>query len=212
MRPALSWSDLPGRRVGVYGLGREGTASVRACRARGIDPILVDDTPQSVDVVQAGLSGSTVLDTADGGAQALAGCDVVILSPGISRYGPVATRLQDKGIELVGGLGLWLAGADLDRVICITGTKGKSTTTAITGHLLAALGIRARTGGNIGVPPYDPLLTGAPDGPDGPDGELAEPQLWVIEVSSYQAASLACLLYTSPSPRDQRGSRMPSSA
>ena len=45
MRPTLSWSDLPGRAVGIYGLGREGEASLRACRVRGIEPVLVDDRP-----------------------------------------------------------------------------------------------------------------------------------------------------------------------
>ena len=45
MPPTLSWSDLPGRRVGILGLGREGEASLRACRVRGIEPVLVDDAP-----------------------------------------------------------------------------------------------------------------------------------------------------------------------
>ena len=45
MSEPLSWDDLEGHRIGIYGLGREGEASLRACQARGIEPLLVDDTP-----------------------------------------------------------------------------------------------------------------------------------------------------------------------
>ncbi|MGD0609320.1 MAG: UDP-N-acetylmuramoyl-L-alanine--D-glutamate ligase, partial [Streptosporangiaceae bacterium] len=81
------------------------------------------------------------------------------------------------GIPVVGGLGLWLAEADLRRVLCVTGTKGKSTTSSVAGHLLTGLGYRCLVGGNIGVSPYDPEQAGDVD-------------YWVIEVSSYQATDL----------------------
>ena len=77
-----------------------------------------------------------MLATADSGLAALAHCDVVVKSPGISRYRPDVAELEARGIPVAGGLGLWLQEADRDRVVCITGTKGKSTTTAIAGHLL----------------------------------------------------------------------------
>lgn len=167
MRPTLSWSDLPGRAVGILGLGREGEANLRACRARGVEPVLVDDRPR-----EAG-----VLATADGGLDALLRCDVVIKTPGVSHYAPEVEKLVGAGVQVVGGLGLWLAEADLRRVVCITGTKGKSTTTAITGHLLTNLGYRTLAGGNLGVPPFDPVV--------GDDFDY-----WVIEVSSYQAVDV----------------------
>ena len=176
MRPSLSWADLPGRAVGLYGLGREGEASLRACVARGVEPVLVDDAPRP-----AGLDGRTVLATGDGGLDALRRCDVVVKSPGISRYSPTVEELERRGIPVVGGVGLWLQGADRSRVVCVTGTKGKSTTTAIAGHLLTRLGYRCLIGGNIGVPPYDPALGGDHD-----------PDFWIIEVSSYQATDLTC--------------------
>ena len=50
-RPKLSWSDLPGARVGVWGLGREGLANVRKLRAMGVEPVLVDDRPQAVAII-----------------------------------------------------------------------------------------------------------------------------------------------------------------
>jgi UDP-N-acetylmuramoylalanine--D-glutamate ligase len=179
MRPTLSWSDLAGRRVGLYGLGREGEASLRACRQRGVEPVLVDDSPEPGD--RAAWSGDrdtpTVLATAEGGLESLLECDVVVKTPGIPRYAPAVAALEAEGVAVVGGLGLWLAQADLSRVVCITGTKGKSTTTAITGHLLRNLGYRVLMGGNIGVPPFDPAVGGDYD-------------FWVIEVSSYQATDV----------------------
>jgi UDP-N-acetylmuramoylalanine--D-glutamate ligase len=168
-RPKLSWSDLPGARVGVWGLGREGHASVRKLHALGVEPVLVDDHPASPDILATG----------DGGLAALEQCEVVIKTPGLSRYRPEAARLSALGIPVVGGLGLWLAEQDLRRVLCVTGTKGKSTTSSVTGHLLTGLGYKCLVGGNIGVVPFDPAA------------EL-DFDYWVIEVSSYQAIDLPC--------------------
>ena len=130
-------------------------------------------------MLAANVDGRPVLATDDGGLAALQRCDVVVKTPGLSRYRPDVARLTALGIPVVGGLGLWLAEADLRRVLVVTGTKGKSTTSAVTAHLLAGLGLRCMLGGNIGAPPYDPA---APDDVD----------YWVIEVSSYQATDLPC--------------------
>ncbi len=174
-RPKLSWSDLAGARAGVWGLGREGHANLRKLVTLGVTPVLVDDHPDPDD------SGprSEVLATGEGGLAALEQCDVVVKTPGISRYRPEVARLSGLGIPVVGGLGLWLAEMDLRRVLVVTGTKGKSTTSSLTGHLLTGLGYRCLVGGNIGVVPYDPDQRGEYD-------------YWVIEVSSYQATDLAC--------------------
>jgi UDP-N-acetylmuramoylalanine--D-glutamate ligase len=170
-RPSLAWSDLAGKRIGVWGFGREGSANLRKLRSLGVDPVLVDDKPAE--------DAGRVLRTADGGLDALLKCDVVVKTPGISRYRPEADQLRDAGVVLTGGLGLWIAGADLGRVVVITGTKGKSTTSSVIGHLLTGLGHRAVVGGNIGNVPYDPDL---------PSQDY---EYWVIEVSSYQATDLA---------------------
>jgi UDP-N-acetylmuramoyl-L-alanine---L-glutamate ligase len=170
-RPTLGWSDLGGARVGVWGLGREGGASLRRLRALGIEPALVDDAPKPGDEPY-------ILSTADGGLDALAACEIVIKTPGISPYSPEADHLRSAGVILVGGLGLWMQEADRNRVVCVTGTKGKSTTSSIIGHLLTGLGYKALVGGNFGAAPYDPLQAGDYD-------------YWVIEVSSYTATDLA---------------------
>ncbi|MGY1802516.1 UDP-N-acetylmuramoyl-L-alanine--D-glutamate ligase [Blastococcus sp. SYSU D00922] len=168
MPPTISWSDLRDRKVGVWGLGVEGRANLRKLAALGVTPqVLVDDRP----------AGDGVLATGEGGLEALAGCDVVVKSPGISRTREDLRALEAGGVPVAGGLGLWLAEADRDRVVCITGTKGKSTTTAIAGHLATGLGQRVLLGGNFGTAPWDPA---APQDVD----------WWVVETSSYQATDV----------------------
>jgi UDP-N-acetylmuramoylalanine--D-glutamate ligase len=167
-RQNLSWSDLRGARVGVWGLGVEGHANLRRLKAIGASPVLVDDEPAE---------GSGALQTDAGGFDALRGCEVVVKTPGISRYRPEVRELEAGGIPVAGGLGLWMQEADRDRVACITGTKGKSTTTSIAGHLLQRMGFRCFVGGNIGNPPWDPEAAQQAD-------------FWVIETSSYQATDL----------------------
>jgi UDP-N-acetylmuramoylalanine--D-glutamate ligase len=164
---------LAGARAGIWGLGREGHASLRKLVALGADPVLVDDRPSEP------VDGRPVLVTGNGGLAALEACDAVVKTPGMSRYRPELARLAAAGVPVAGGLGLWLAEADLRRVLVVTGTKGKSTTSSVAGHLIRGLGYRCLTGGNIGVPPYDPEAG-------------ADYDYWVIEVSSYQATDLPC--------------------
>jgi UDP-N-acetylmuramoyl-L-alanine---L-glutamate ligase len=169
-RHHVRWADLAGAPVGVWGLGVEGRANLRKLAALGVtDPVLVDDRPAE---------GGRVLATAEGGLEALAACRYVVKTPGIPRYRPEVAELEAAGVPVLGGLGLWLEEADRDRVVCVTGSKGKSTTVSVLGHLLTGLGRRPFVGGNLGLPPYDPE---AP----------AEADLWVVEVSSYQATDVA---------------------
>ena len=172
MRHPISWSALADASVGVWGLGVEGQASIRRLRSMGRDPVLVDDAPGA-----ASLDGLEILATGAGGMDALRSCDVVVKSPGISRYRPEVAQLNEAGVNVCGGLGLFMAEADPTRVVCITGTKGKSTTTALAVHLLRGLGVDARAGGNIGVAPWDP--TGGP-----------APDYWIVETSSFQVPDL----------------------
>jgi UDP-N-acetylmuramoylalanine--D-glutamate ligase len=173
MQPATSWPALADATVGVWGLGVEGAASVRRLRALGVTPVLVDDTPPSPT-----FGDLEVLATKGGGEAALLRCDIVVKSPGISLYRPDVLRLTEAGVAVRGGLGLWLEGVDRSRIACITGTKGKSTTSALCTHLLNHLGYPAQAGGNIGHPPWDP------------EHSEPEPDYWIIETSSFQVPSL----------------------
>lgn len=162
-----SWADLADAAVGVWGVGVEGRANLAKLEQVGVSPrAVVDDRPSS----------DGVLATAEGGLDALARCDVVVKAPGISRYGAGVRRLEAAGVAVVGGLGLWLEEVGPERVIGVTGTKGKSTTVAVAGHLAGRLGVRCAIGGNIGSPPWAE--------------EEADVDLWIVEVSSYQATDL----------------------
>ena len=172
-RPSLGWSDLAGAKVGLWGIGIEARSSWRRLDQLGVEPVLVDDRP---DAQADGLGVVTA--TNEGGLEQLANCEVVVKAPGISRYRPEVAELERSGVAVTGGLALWLYEADRDRVVCVTGSKGKSTTVSIVGHLARRLGRRVFVGGNLGTPPFDPE---APDDVD----------LWAVEVSSYQATDVA---------------------
>ncbi|WP_217913047.1 UDP-N-acetylmuramoyl-L-alanine--D-glutamate ligase [Miltoncostaea marina] len=164
----MRFSDLEGRRVGVWGLGREGRAVVRAVAER------LPGTPLTL-VDEGGAGGEGVLDD----PAALLGCDVVVRSPGISRYRPEVARLAAAGVTLTTGTNLWFGEHPDARAIGVTGTKGKSTTSALIAHLAAAAGLRVRLGGNIGVPLVE--LAGEDE---------ADVDLWVLELSSFQTSDL----------------------
>lgn len=174
MRHQISWSDLRDRKVGLWGLGVEGLASLRRLQLIGASIVLVDDHPSTQE-----LDGLKVLSTLEDGLQALKSCSVVVKSPGISRYRADVLEVEESGIDVVGGLGLWMQEAKREKVACITGTKGKSTTTAIASHLLNRLGYRCLISGNFGQPPWDPLV--------GDDYDF-----WLVETSSFQASDLSC--------------------
>src|SRR5690606_32600097 len=117
-------------------------------------------------------------------AQALAAFEVVIKSPGISPYRPDALAAAEQGTQFIGGTALWFAehaAADgvVHDTICVTGTKGKSTTTALLAHLLRAAGHRTGLVGNIGLPLLEVL-----------DPQPA-PAYWAVELSSYQTGEVA---------------------
>jgi UDP-N-acetylmuramoylalanine--D-glutamate ligase len=172
MRHPLGWTDLSARRVGIFGVGVEGVSARRRLEGISNDIVFVDDSPA------ASVEGHEVVATSEGGIDLLFGCDVVIKSPGISRYRADVQALESAGIPVVGGTGLSLHEMDRERVICITGTKGKSTTSSVLGHLLNGLGKRTAVTGNIGLPLFDPAVPKDLD-------------LYVVEVSSFQALDVA---------------------
>lgn len=161
-----TWNSLRDKKVGVWGVGVEGQATLQRLDFEGITPSAV-----VADQAEAGVQALH-----EGGLDQLLKCDVVIKSPGISRYLPEADQLRAAGVVITSGLDLWMAAAPRDRVICVTGTKGKSTTSSIASALISGLGHSVFVGGNIGKPPWGHTAT--------------EADWYVIETSSYQAAEL----------------------
>jgi UDP-N-acetylmuramoylalanine--D-glutamate ligase len=164
-------ADLAERRVAVWGFGREGKAALAALRSR---------LPQSKltifcsDAEAADASSAAIAITSPPDAAALSAFDVVVKSPGISAYRPEIIEAQHNGTLFTSGTALWFAEHPEARVIAVTGTKGKSTVTALIAHCLRALGRRTALAGNIGLPLLELL-----DPPVLPDW-------WVVELSSFQ--------------------------
>lgn len=170
-------SQLEGRRVALWGWGREGRAAYRAIRSRlPLLPLALfcnaDEAADAQAIGDAGLSVET-----DASAGHLSVFDIVIKSPGISPYRPEAMIAAHEGTRFIGGTALWFAERADARTVCVTGTKGKSTTTALLAHLLRAGGHRTALCGNIGLPLLELLDE--------------EAEFWAIELSSYQTRDVA---------------------
>ncbi len=163
-------AELSDRRVAIWGFGREGRAALAALRvyAPSLRVTVFCSDAEAREIVGA----SAITKPPDGAA--LSAFDVVIKSPGISAYRPELIEAEHNGTRFTSGTALWFAEHPLARVIAVTGTKGKSTVSALIAHLLRALGRRTALAGNIGMP----LL------------ELLDPpvtaDLWVVELSSFQ--------------------------
>jgi UDP-N-acetylmuramoylalanine--D-glutamate ligase len=160
-----------GRRYAVLGLARSGLASVEALVASGARVTAWDNREEAREAV-AGRAEIADLLTLD-----LAGYDGVVVSPGVplNRH-PIAAHAARAGAPLIGDIELFAQARPTlppHRVVGVTGTNGKSTTTALIHHILETAGVPAAMGGNIGLP----ILAQDP---------LGEGGVYVLELSSYQ--------------------------
>lgn len=163
----MLFRDLDGKRVLVWGLGREGRAALGLLNDRQ------RCVPASVDTVD---DGAREVAAGERRPVDLTGIDVVIKSPGVSRYRPELMDCVARGGVVTGLTAMVLAEREGLRTVGVTGTKGKSTTASLTAHLLAAAGVPVELAGNIGRPAVEIL--------DSPDS-------WVVlECSSYQCADV----------------------
>lgn len=169
-------SDLRGRDVAILGAGREGQAAWRRLHAVAPEQAVTVYSENGFDEVQAPAEGRDQLISGPLDGALLAGHEVLIRSPGISPYREPLITARAAGAQFTSGTNLWLAENPQARTLCVTGTKGKSTTSALLAHLLHAAGVRAGLAGNIGRP----LL----------DCDAAEADWWVLELSSYQICDL----------------------
>ena len=159
-----------GRRYAVLGLARSGLATVGALLASGAEVVAWD----SNEAQRRKVSGATLTDPLEIDLTGFAG---VVVSPGvpINRH-PIAAHAHAAGVPLIGDIELFAqarASLPAHKVVGITGTNGKSTTTALIHHILETAGVPARLGGNIGLP----ILGQEP---------LPEGGVYVLELSSYQ--------------------------
>ncbi|WP_426702298.1 UDP-N-acetylmuramoyl-L-alanine--D-glutamate ligase [Rhodanobacter sp. Col0626] len=165
-------ADLAGRRVAVWGFGREGHAVIGALRSRlPAQSLTLFCSAAEVDAAHA-FDAALEIIAGEPDATALGQFDVVVKSPGISAYKPALLAAQVQGTQFTSGTALWFGENPDACVIAVTGTKGKSTTSALVAHLARALGVRTALAGNIGLPLLE-LLDQRAD-------------LWVIELSSFQ--------------------------
>lgn len=199
MTPVHAFS---GQRVALFGLGGSGLATARALKAGGADVVSWDDNEAARDKARA--EGLAVADLA---REDFAQCAALVLAPGVPLTHPAphwtVTRAQQAGIPVIGDIELFC----LERArlapdapfVAITGTNGKSTTTALIAHMMRVAGFDVQMGGNIGTA----ILSLAPP---------AKGRVHVVECSSYQidlapslAPSVGILLNVTPDHLDRHG-------
>ena len=166
---------LAGKRVLVLGLGDTGLSVAAWVGAQGGQARVADSRatpPRAKDFsgeLHAGSFDSSLLD----------GVDLVCISPGIALSEPIVNDAVKKKIPIVGDIELfaWSVRAQaVSKVIAVTGTNGKSTVTALAGHLLRAAKVDCEVAGNIGPPALEALGK----------RNAVPPAVWVLELSSYQ--------------------------
>lgn len=179
-------SQLDAKRVALWGWGREGRAAYHAIRVRlpQLELTLFCSPDEAADA--RGLHDARLIIETAATAERLGGFEWIVKSPGISPYRAEAVAAAEQGARFIGGTALWFgehaAARAGGRTLCVTGTKGKSTTTSLLAHLLRAGGHRTALAGNIGLPLLEAL-----DALESPQ----PPEFWAIELSSYQTGDVA---------------------
>ncbi len=191
--------DVRGRRAVVVGGADSGVAAAHLLRARGAEVTLTDLSPTVRDEARLRDAGVSLV-LGDHPAKIFTGVDLVVVSPGVPLGHAALTTARQAGVPIIGEIELasrWLRG----RVIAITGTKGKSTTTTLVGRILSQAGIRTEVGGNLGPPLSAQVADSTPE------------TVHVVEVSSFQLETtarfhpwIAVLLNFSADHLDRHGS------
>jgi UDP-N-acetylmuramoylalanine--D-glutamate ligase len=184
--------------IAVLGLARSGLAAAQALQAGGAKVLAWDD-----NAARRAAAAKAGINLVDLGQADLTSVRALVLSPGIPHRFPkphsVAQRARDTGLPIIGDIELLALARLKARFAGITGTNGKSTTTALIGHILAAAQRKVQIGGNLGMPAL--LLEAL-----GSDG------VYVLELSSYQleltqslTLDVAVLLNVTPDHLDRHG-------
>jgi UDP-N-acetylmuramoylalanine--D-glutamate ligase len=164
--------DVEGKRVTVAGAARSGLAAAKLLVEKGAYVTVSEmqaDVPEADAVRRLGVA----LELGGHKTETFTAADLVVLSPGVAPDQPAVRAARARGVPVMAEIELasrWLQG----RIVAITGTKGKSTTTALTGRMLEAAGFKVTVGGNIGAPLSAQVSDSTPD------------TLHVVETSSFQ--------------------------
>jgi UDP-N-acetylmuramoylalanine--D-glutamate ligase len=164
--------DVEGKRVTVIGAATSGIAAAALLASKGAAVTLSDVRARVPDADRL-RSKSVTLELGGHRTETFTSADLIVMSPGVPPEQPAIQAARERGVPIVGEIELaswWLQG----RVIAITGTKGKSTTTALTGRILQAAGFQVTVGGNIGNPLSAQVVDSTPE------------TLHVVETSSFQ--------------------------
>ncbi len=170
----------------VLGLGESGLAMARWLARHGVALRVADsrETPPGVDRLRADAPAAEIV-TGPFSEALLDGVSRVAISPGLDPRQPLIDAARKRGIQVIGEMTLFvealqsLGAWDQTRVIAITGTNGKTTTTTLAGEMVRAAGVDGVVAGNISPAALDVLLARL-------DAGQALPQMWVLELSSFQ--------------------------
>lgn len=168
-------------RIAIHGLGREGRSVLRMLADVNPDArvrVLDDHEPAAEHRALVASTGGELVVGAANAAKAVVGADLVVRSPGVPPSHPGQAAARTDGIHVTSALNLWFARHRPRNVVGVTGTKGKSTTVTLLGHLLRAAGRDVRVAGNVGLSVFDL---------DVPPAQLDH---LVLELSSYQLCDL----------------------
>lgn len=191
-----------GREVAVVGLGKSGIAAGRLLRTRGV-PVYASDSqrlPPDSEGLDTLRRAGAVLDLGQHDCPRIARAVAVIVAPGVPPDAPPLRAAREAGVPIIAETALGLSALASTRLVALTGTNGKTTTTALTAHALRAGGIDIEVAGNIGTPVSAIALR-------------AEVPAWLaLELSSFQlhdmpeiAPEIGVLTNLSPNHLDRYG-------
>jgi len=194
--------QLEGKRVLVVGLGKSGVASALFLQGRGARVTVSDAKSQEKlkDEIPVLIDKGITVETGKHGERTFRDQDLIVISPGVAVDMPQLVQARGRGIPVIGEVELaarFLQG----EIIAITGSNGKTTTTTLTGEVIAAGGRKTLVGGNIGTPAISFV-------------EQSSPDTWIVlEISSFQLETIqtfrpciSAVLNLSPDHLDRHGS------
>ncbi len=197
-------SEFKGERALVIGAGRSGLAAARLLAGKGFRVLLSDSAPiKDLKPKFKGLPGSVEIE-AGGHSDRILSCGFAVKSPGLPSHAPVFKKLKSAGIPVFSEIEVALAFSKAGKVLAVTGTNGKTTTTELLGLLMKSAakrrGSRAFVCGNLGVPA---ALTAPEAGPK--DALVMELSSYQLEDSTALSPDAACVLNITPDHLDHHG-------